>query len=123
MQSRQQNVLCRVYSNPLYLIYINKLMFTDDQVDCRNEAELHHLHSMNQESLTKNMKMNPDKTEVMTVGRSETAINITVNNKGIQQVSELKYLGTTFTSYRRMDKEIDIRCNKANQALRQISPI
>ncbi|BFZ10788.1 hypothetical protein BsWGS_13827 [Bradybaena similaris] len=104
---------------------INELMFVDDQVlVAENEAELqHHLHSMNQESLTKNMKMYPDKTEVMTVGRSETANNLTVNNKEIKQVSEFKYLGTTFTSDGRIDKEIDIRCNKANQVLGQISPI
>lgn len=49
----------------------------------------------------------------MTVGRSEAAINITVNNKGIKQVSDSKYLERTFPSDGRMDKEMDVRCNKA----------
>jgi hypothetical protein len=38
-------------------------------------------------------------------------------------MSEFKYLGTTFTENERMDREIEIRCPKAKQALGQLSPI
>jgi hypothetical protein len=32
-------------------------------------------------------------------------------------------MGTTFTENGRMDREIEIRCNKANQVIGQLSPI
>jgi hypothetical protein len=38
-------------------------------------------------------------------------------------VSKFIYLGTTFTENWRMDRDIDIRCNKANQVIGQLSPI
>lgn len=69
------------------------------------------------------MRINTEKTEVMVVGRTTQNLNIVVEGKDIKQASEFKYLGTTFTEDGRMDREINLRCSKANQVLGQLTPM
>jgi hypothetical protein len=50
----------------------------------------------------------------MMKGRKKQSISIPLDNTELKQVSEFKYRETTFTENGRMDREIEIRCNKAN---------
>jgi beta-glucosidase-like glycosyl hydrolase len=67
------------------------------------------------------MKINTEKTETMAIGRHTQCLNITVVNDSIKQTNEFKYLGTVFSDDGKIDKEIDIRYNKANQILGQLT--
>jgi hypothetical protein len=58
----------------------------------------------------------------MLIGRKKHKISISLDNTKFKQVSEFKYPETTFTENGRMDREIGIRCNKANQVIGQLSP-
>lgn len=104
---------------------INNLLFADDQaLIAYEELELqHHLTTLDNECKSNNMKINIRKTETMTIGRERQTVNITVDNQITKQVESFKYLGTTFSEDGKMDKEIDIRCNKANQVLGQLAPL
>jgi hypothetical protein len=53
----------------------------------------------------------------------ETSISISLDNTELKQVLEFNYLGITFTENGRMDREIEIRCNKAKKVIDQLSPI
>jgi hypothetical protein len=106
-------------------IEITELLFADDQAlitDTANSLQ-QHLISLNEEGKTKSLRINTDKTEVMAIGREKQNINLSIENKAIKQVTEFKYLGTTFTEDGRMEKELDIRCNKANQVIGQLAPL
>jgi hypothetical protein len=59
---------------------------------------------------------------IMMVGRKKQSISISLDNTELIRVSDFKYLGTTFTENGRMDREMEIRCNKANQVIGQLSP-
>jgi hypothetical protein len=51
----------------------------------------------------------------MMIKRQKQSISISLENTELKQVSEFKYLGTTFAKIGKMEREIEIRCNKANQ--------
>ena len=46
-----------------------------------------------------------------------------IDNTQLKQVSELKYLDSIFTENGRLEREIDIRCQKANTVTYQLSPL
>jgi hypothetical protein len=63
------------------------------------------------------------KPEIIMTGRKKQSISISLDNTELKQVLEFKHLGTTFTENWRIDREIEIRCNEANQVLGQQSSI
>jgi len=69
------------------------------------------------------MKINIDKTEVMTIAREERNTNIFIDNHQLNQVKDFTYLGSTISADGRISNEIQQRCNKANQIIGQMSPI
>ena len=62
-----------------------------------------------------NMKINKQKTETMKISRTPSQANIQIDNTRVKQISEFKYLGSIFTEDGKLDREIETRCQKANQ--------
>jgi len=59
----------------------------------------------------------------MQVNRSPTTLNIELNGTPLKQVKEFKYLGSMFTEDGKINREIEIRCQKANALIYQLSPL
>jgi hypothetical protein len=60
----------------------------------------------------------------MKLGRKKQSISISLDiiSQNLN-VSEFKYVGTTFIENERLVREDEIRCDKANQVIGQLSPI
>ena len=103
----------------------NELLFADDQCLFHNNIEQlqDHINLLNNSCLKYNMKINIQKTEVMTISREHKDINIQINDQTLKQVREFKYLGSIFTSDSRMDREIETRIQQANNITYQLTPI
>jgi hypothetical protein len=126
--------MCAI-SHTLYYIYgqnvnsnqytLNELIFADDQcLIYPNEKELQeHLHALEDGRHQHNMKISSTKTEVMKFARVPTPIDVQVGNNKIKQVKEFKYLGSCFTEDGRIDREIEIRIQRANSTMLQLAPI
>ena len=70
------------------------------------------------------MNISISKTETMLVSRSPaTNVSININDKPLQQVQEFKYLGSIFTEDGKLDREIETRCQKANNITFLIGPL
>lgn len=69
------------------------------------------------------MKINTDKTEIMTFARKEITTNIFIENTKLKQVKDFTYLGSIFSENCKINNEIQHRCNKAFQVIGQMSPI
>ena len=102
-----------------------ELLFADDQclfyrdVDSLQE----HLNRLSTTCTKYNMKINTSKTETMQVSRSPGPLDIKLHGTPLKQVNEFKYLGSMFTEDGRLDREIEIRCQKANALIYQLSPL
>ena len=55
--------------------------------------------------------------------RNNGPLNIYLDNTPLKQVQELKYLGSVITEDGRMDREIEMRCQKANTLIYQLTPL
>ena len=62
------------------------------------------------------MKISNSKIEVMTVNKRPDKLDININGAQSKQTNEFKYLGSMFTENGKLDREIEIRCQKANGA-------
>ena len=69
------------------------------------------------------MKISINKTKTMKVSRTPGTLNKNVNNTNLKQVKELKYLGSIITEHGRMNREIENRIQKANNASYQLAPL
>ena len=104
---------------------LNELLFADDQVIIAPTANQlqHHINKLNSVCQDYNMKINIDKTEVMTIARTEKTTSIFIEKHQLKQVKDFTYLGSIFSDNGRINNEIQQRCNKANQVIGQMSPI
>ena len=104
---------------------LNELLFADDQsLIYENEEQLqNHVNSLSATCRKYNMKINTQKTETMKICRTPSPLNIQIDNIGVKQVSEFKYLGSIFTENGSLDREIETRCQKANAVTYQLSPL
>ena len=66
------------------------------------------------------MRISTAKTEVMVVSRSPVQCSIQVGGETLKQVEKFKYLGYTFISDGRVDREIDNRIAKAGVVLSEL---
>jgi hypothetical protein len=57
----------------------------------------------------------------LVIGRHTQSLNINVENEPIKQTNQFIYLETVCSYDGKIDKEIDIRCNKTNKILRQLA--
>jgi hypothetical protein len=69
------------------------------------------------------MKINTEKSEIMTISREQKEINLQINNQKLKQVQEFKYLGSIFSADGRFDREIETRIQQANKVNYQLTPI
>ena len=61
------------------------------------------------------MKISVNKTEVMSVSRRPTKLDVTISQTQLKQVREFKYLGSVFTEDGRIDREIETRIMSKSQ--------
>ena len=69
------------------------------------------------------MKISTSKTEVMTVSKRPDKLDININRTQLKQTNEFKYLDSMFTENGKLDREIEIRCQKANAVSYQLAPL
>ena len=78
---------------------------------------------LNESCQAYDMKISVNKTEVMSVSRRPTKLDVTSNQTQLKQVREFKYLGSVFTEDGKIDREIETRCQKANAVSYQLAPL
>ena len=68
------------------------------------------------------MKISISKTEVVAVSKRPDKLDININGAQLKQTNEVKYLGSMFTENGKLDREIEMRCQKANAVNYQLAP-
>ena len=104
---------------------LNELMFTDDQAMVNND-KIHlqeHTDQLNERCETYGMKISTSKTEVMTVSKKPDKLDININGTQLKHTNEFTYLGSLFTENGKLDREIEIRCQKPNAVNYQRAPL
>ena len=92
----------------IYTKQLEPLLFAGDLVmlaECE-DAMQHNLQELNDRLDEWEMKANWQKTRVMRVGRKHGICNVKVNEERVEQVKEMKYLGTMISSDGSMDSEV-----------------
>ena len=93
-------------------------MFADDQAMINSDKTKlqEHTEHLNESCQAYDIKISVNKTEVMSVSRRPTKLDVAINQTQLKQVREFKYmyLGSVFTEDGRIDREIETRCQKAN---------
>uniref|UniRef100_A0A1Y1JWU5 Reverse transcriptase domain-containing protein n=1 Tax=Photinus pyralis TaxID=7054 RepID=A0A1Y1JWU5_PHOPY len=96
-------------------IGITQCLFADDLVIAANTKNglQGNINSWNETLKTHGMKMNINKTKVMIISQGEEEVlNITVDNKVIEQVPNIKYLGVNIERNGNQKMDVDDRINK-----------
>ena len=101
---------------------INRLLFADVLVLLSyTESGLQGaLNSFADAYDTVGMKISTAKTEVLHLSRSPDQCMLQANGATLKQVEKFKYLGVTFTSDGRLDRELVIRIGKAIAVMRAL---
>ena len=104
---------------------LNELVFADDQAVVNNDKiQLHeHTDQINESCETYDMKISTSKTEVMTVSKRPDKLDINIYGIQLKHTNEFKYLGSMFTENGKPNREIEIRCQKANAVNYQLAPL
>src|SRR5215475_6598883 len=86
---------------------INHLLFADDLLLLADdESGLQRApNSFNEQCQNAGMKISTEKTEVMVISRTPSQCTLHVSGVPLKQVERFKYLGFTFSSDRRQDRE------------------
>jgi hypothetical protein len=71
-----------------------------------------HLDGLSNFGTQLNMKINTNKTEVMTISRGRLITNITINGYQLKLLEELKYLGSMITYNNKQAAEIGVNAAK-----------
>ena len=102
-----------------------ELLFADDQATMNNDnTQLQeHTDQLNESCETYGMKISISNTEVMTVSKRPDKLDININGTQLKQTNEFKYLGSMFTENGKLDREIEIRCQKADTVNYQLAPL
>ena len=101
------------------------LAYADDvAVICDNERKLQETaEKWNRIMNEYGMKININKTEVMSISRQDKQLNIRIGNGQLRQVTSFDYLGSKFTENNSQEAEIDNRINKFNKNLGMLYPL
>jgi hypothetical protein len=105
---------------------LNELLFADDQALIHPDVTnlQNHTSRLNSACEKYDMKISISKTESMAVSRSQNVdCKIDINNTQLQQVKEFKYLGSLFTDDGKIVREIETRCQKANNVSYLLGPL
>ena len=128
-----------VLSPLLFILYMDKCMrevheeetraitlaYADDKaVVAETEADLQEELRIWDEKLTANgMKINKEKTEVMTISRRPREIDISLDGHNLKQSASFKYLGVLFGEQNDPNLEIDNRIGKFTSNLYMLYPL
>lgn len=96
---------------------INILCYADDAVlfaECEDDLQ-RLLFQFYTASKRKNMEISINKTKCMTIAKDPLRCKLAIENKPIEQVMQLKYLGTTITSSGMSLQEVKDQVTKANR--------
>ena len=104
---------------------LNELMFADDQVMVNNDKiQLQeHTDQLHERCKTYGMKISTSKTEVMAVSKRPDKLDININGTQLKHTNEFTYLGSMFTENGKLDREIEIRCQKASAVSYQLASL
>ncbi|XP_076039378.1 uncharacterized protein LOC143024456 [Oratosquilla oratoria] len=99
------------------------LAYADDvAVICSSEEELQEMTGIWNKVMNDNgMKINIDKTEVMSITRNERNIEIRIGEAQLKQVSEFEYLRVKVNEQNNQEIEINNRINKSNKNFGMLS--
>ena len=81
-----------------------------------------HTDQLNERCETYGMKINTNKTEVITVSKRPDKLDMNINGTQLKHTNGFTYLGSMFTKNGKLDREIEIRCQKANAVSYQLAP-
>ena len=98
------------------------LLFADDLVMLAEteKAPQHNLQKLNERLDEWGMKANWQKTRIMRVGRKHEVCIVKVKGERVEQVKEMKYLGTMISSDGSMDSEVEQRIGMASRMVKAI---
>ena len=97
-------------------------MFVDDLMMLveTKEALQHNLQELNDRLDEWGIKANWQKMRVMRVGRKHEVCNVKVKSERVEQVNEMKYLGTMIISDGSMDSEVEERVGMASRIVGEL---
>ena len=104
---------------------LNELLFADDQALFSPDKDTlqEHINELNRQCENYGMRINIKKTEAMTISRNGANTDFDIEGNALVRATEFKYLGSIFTNDGRIDREIEVRCQKANSISYQLAPL
>ncbi|GFS19314.1 reverse transcriptase-like protein [Elysia marginata] len=104
---------------------LNELLFADDQALFSPDKDTlqEHINQLNRQCEAHGMRINIKKTEAIIISRNETTTAFNIEGNALLNATEFKYLGSFFTKNGRLDREIEVRCQKANSISYQLAPL
>ena len=69
------------------------------------------------------MKINKDKTVVMAISRGDVELNVSIEESGLEQVRNFKYLGVTFNEKGGTEGELKERISKFSRNVGMLYPL
>ena len=104
---------------------LRKMMYADDLVIVAQHREKLQgaLEEWNEMFNKHGLKMNLDKTEVMSVGKQREELNIMLEGKDIKQVNNCVVLGGNISKNRRVDVEVRRRIQAGANARRHVKGV
>nr|CAH7761708.1 unnamed protein product [Callosobruchus chinensis] len=116
-ETRQTTRRLQVGYRNLLPVEISECSFADDlAIFANTESDLQrNLNIWNNILKQFNMKVNVDKSKIMTVSRYHAATNISIDGKKLEDVDTFKYLGTVIDSTGREDQNLGERISGAGK--------
>ncbi|GFS27568.1 reverse transcriptase-like protein [Elysia marginata] len=104
---------------------LNKLLFADDQALFSPDKDTlqEYINQLNRQCEAHGMRINIKKTEAFIISRNETTTTFNIEGNALLNATEFKYLSSIFTKNGRIDREIEVRCQKANSISYQLAPL
>ncbi|GFS15323.1 RNA-directed DNA polymerase from mobile element jockey [Elysia marginata] len=104
---------------------LNELLFADDQALFSPDKDTlqEHINQLNRQCEAHGMRINIKKTEAIIISRNKTTTAFNIEGNALLNATEFKYLSSIFTKYGRIDREIEVRCQKANSISYQLAPL
>ncbi len=104
---------------------LRKIMYADDLVIVAEHREKLQgaLEEWNEMCKKHGLKMNLDKTDVMSVGKQREELNIRLEGKDIKQVKNFVYLGRNISENGRVDVEVRRRIQAGANARRHVKGV
>lgn len=102
---------CRVGVRKLRPVYVKELLYADDlMLISKSKSELQNALEKWKKVLTEaEMRINPDKTEVMVVSKNEESLDLRLDGRRLKQARTIKYLGSILDCEGNIESDINNR--------------